>query len=40
MKHHNRTVPVFVLGSIIQKNQPEGISNSVVEMDEIIMVNH
>ena len=36
----SQIVHVFVLGSIIQRNQPECVSNSVVEVDKIFVVNH
>lgn len=36
----SQTVHVFVFGSIIQRNQPECISNSVVEVDKIFVVHH
>lgn len=31
---------VFALGSVIQRNRPEGVSNSVVKIDEIFTVDH
>ena len=36
----SQIVHVFVFGSIIQRNQPECVSNSVVEVDKIFVVNH
>lgn len=35
-----QSMRVFVLGPIIQRNQPECISNSVVEIDEILTIDH
>lgn len=35
-----QSVHVFVLGLIIQRNQPECISNSVMKIDEIFPVDH
>lgn len=33
-------VHAFVWGSVTQRNQPECISNSVMKIDEIFLVNH
>lgn len=35
-----QSVHVFLLNSTIQRNPPECISNSVMKIDEIVMINH